>query len=193
VVPVVLASGSPRRLELLRRLGLDPEVRVAAVDETPLTGETPAETVARLARAKAHAVEAGDALVVAADTEVVLDGTVLGKPGDPAEATAMLRALSGRAHVVLTGVHVLAGDRESAAVEETVVCFRALSDEEIAAYVATGEPDDKAGGYGIQGAGGMFVERIEGSDTNVIGLPLATVVRLAGEVGVTLLPSSVQT
>jgi septum formation protein len=193
VVPVVLASGSPRRLELLRRLGLDPEVRVAAVDETPLTGETPAETVARLARAKAHAVEAGDALVVAADTEVVLDDTVLGKPADPAEATAMLRALSGRAHVVLTGVHVLAGDRESAAVEETVVCFRALSDEEIAAYVATGEPDDKAGGYGIQGAGGMFVERIEGSDTNVIGLPLATVVRLAGEVGVTLLPSSVQT
>jgi septum formation protein len=193
VAPVVLASGSPRRLELLRRLGLDPEVRVAAVDETPLTGETPAETVARLARAKAHAVEAGDALVVAADTEVVLDGTVLGKPADRAEATAMLRALSGRTHVVLTGVHVLAGDRESAAVEETLVCFRVLSDEEIAAYVATGEPDDKAGGYGIQGAGGMFVERIEGSDTNVIGLPLATVVRLAAEVGVTLLPSEVQT
>jgi septum formation protein len=193
VAPVVLASGSPRRLELLRRLGLDPEVRVAAVDETPLTGETPAETVARLARAKAHAVEAGDALVVAADTEVVLDDTVLGKPADPAEATAMLRSLSGRTHVVLTGVHVLAGDRESAAVEETLVCFRVLSDEEIAAYVATGEPDDKAGGYGIQGAGGMFVERIEGSDTNVIGLPLATVVRLAAEVGMTLLPSEVHT
>jgi septum formation protein len=190
---VVLASGSPRRLELLRRLGLEPVVRVADVDETPVPGEAPAETVARLARAKAHAVEAGDALVVAADTEVVLDGAVLGKPADPAEATAMLRALSGRAHVVLTGVHVLTGDRESTAVEETLVCFRALSDEEIAAYVATGEPDDKAGGYGIQGAGAMFVERIEGSDTNVIGLPLATVVRLAGEVGVTLLPSSVQT
>lgn len=186
---VVLASGSPRRLELLRRLGLDPEVRVAAVDEALRPGEAPAATVARLAAAKARAVEAPHgALVVAADTEVVLDGTVLGKPADDPEATAMLRALSGREHVVLTGVHVRWGEREAAAVEETVVRFRGLGDDEVAAYVATGEPHDKAGGYGIQGAGGMFVERIEGSDTNVIGLPLATVVRLAGDVGVTLLP-----
>jgi septum formation protein len=194
VAAVVLASGSPRRLELLRRIGLDPVVRVADVDETPVPGEAPAETVARLARAKAEAVaaEAG-ALVIAADTEVVLDGTVLGKPAGTAEATAMLRSLSGRTHAVLTGVHVLAGNREAAAVEETLVRFRTLIDEEIDAYVATGEPDDKAGGYGIQGAGGMFVERIEGSDTNVVGLPLATVVRLAAEVGVTLLPPQVQT
>lgn len=187
---VVLASGSPRRLELLRRLGLDPEVRVAAVDEALRPGEAPAATVARLAAAKARAVEAPyGALVVAADTEVVLDGTVLGKPADDPEATAMLRSLSGREHVVLTGVHVRWGEREAAAVEETVVRFRGLGDDEVAAYVATGEPHDKAGGYGIQGAGGMFVERIEGSDTNVVGLPLATVVRLAAEVGVTLLPS----
>lgn len=187
---VVLASGSPRRLELLRRLGLDPEVRVAAVDEALRPGEAPAATVARLAAAKARAVEAPyGALVVAADTEVVLDGTVLGKPADDPEATAMLRSLSGREHVVLTGVHVRCGEREAAAVEETVVRFRGLGDDEVAAYVATGEPHDKAGGYGIQGAGGMFVERIEGSDTNVVGLPLATVVRLAAEVGVTLLPS----
>lgn len=187
---VVLASGSPRRLELLRRLGLDPEVRATDVDEAPLPGEAPAATVARLAAAKARAVDARNgALVVAADTEVVLDGTVLGKPADDAEATAMLRALSGREHVVLTGVHVRCGDREAAAVEETLVRFRPLADAEVSAYVATGEPRDKAGGYGIQGAGGMFVDRIEGSDTNVVGLPLATVVRLAAEVGVPLLPS----
>lgn len=187
---VVLASGSPRRLELLRRLGIDPEVRAADVDEAPHPGEAPPTTVARLAAAKARAVDApAGALVVAADTEVVLDGTVLGKPADDAEAAAMLRSLSGRDHTVLTGVHVRCDGREAAAVEETVVRFRDLHDDEIEAYVATGEPHDKAGGYGIQGAGGMFVERIEGSDTNVVGLPLATVVRLAADVGITVLPS----
>lgn len=186
---VVLASGSPRRLELLRRVGIEPVVRAADVDETPLDGEPPATTVARLARAKARAVDrAPTDLVVAADTEVVLEGAVLGKPADGAAAAAMLRSLSGRSHLVVTGVHVLHGEREAAAVEETVVHVRAISDAEIDAYVATGEPFGKAGAYAIQGAGGMFVERIEGSDTNVIGLPLATVVRLAGEVGVTLLP-----
>lgn len=187
---IVLASGSPRRLELLQRMGIEPLVQVADVDEAPLAGEAPAQTVARLAGAKARAVEAPPgALVLAADTEVVLDGTVLGKPVGAREAAAMLRALSGRAHRVLTGVHVRVDEREAAAVEETVVRFRALGDDEIEAYVATAEPYDKAGGYGIQDAGGMFVERIEGSDTNVVGLPLATVVRLADEVGVTLLPS----
>jgi len=191
VAAVVLASASPRRLDLLRRLGLDSEVRVAGVDESPVDGESPGATVARLAAAKARAVDApADALVVAADTEVVLDGTVLGKPADPAEAAAVLRSLSGRSHVVLTGVHVRRGDREAAAVEETVVTFRPLDEDEIAAYVAGPEPYDKAGGYGIQGAAGAFVARIEGSDTNVVGLPLATVVRLAAEVGVRLLPGA---
>jgi septum formation protein len=190
MVHVVLASGSPRRLELLRRIGLAPEVRPTDVEERPLPGEAPEATVARLAAAKARAVEAPPAaLVVAADTEVVLDGAVLGKPADPADAATLLRALSGREHRVLTGVHVRCGDAEASAVEETVVRFRPLDEDEIAAYVATGEPADKAGGYGIQGAGGMFVDRIEGSDSNVVGLPLATVVGLARQVGVSLLPS----
>jgi len=189
MVDVVLASASPRRLELVRRLGVEPQVSAADVDESPRPGEAPASTVARLAAAKARAVSAPDgALVVAADTEVVLDGAVLGKPSDAGEAAAMLRSLSGRSHLVLTGVHVRRGDREASAVEETVVTFRPLDDDEVAAYVAGTEPYDKAGGYGIQGAGGAFVERIEGSDTNVVGLPLATVVRLAAEVGVRLLP-----
>ena len=186
---MVLASGSPRRLELLRRIGLEPVVRAADIDETPHPEEAPRATVARLARAKAHAVDraTGD-LVIAADTEVVLDGGVLGKPDGADGAAAMLRSLSGRTHRVVTGVHVRHGAREAGAVEETVVHVRELSDQEIDAYVATDEPFGKAGAYAIQGAGGMFVERIEGSDTNVVGLPLATVVRLAGEVGVTLLP-----
>jgi septum formation protein len=186
---VVLASGSPRRLELLRRLGIDPIVRAADIDEKPHPEEAPRATVARLARSKAHAVERGTGdLVIAADTEVVLDRSVLGKPDGADGAAAMLRSLSGRTHRVVTGVHVRHGAREAAAVEETVVHVRELSDREIEAYVATGEPFGKAGAYAIQGAGGMFVERIEGSDTNVVGLPLTTVVRLAGEVGVTLLP-----
>ena len=189
VTSVVLASGSPRRLELLRRIGIEPAVRPADIDETPLAGECPAATVARLARTKARTVEHdADDLVIAADTEVVLRDGVLGKPADPDDAAAMLRSLSGRAHRVVTGVHVVCGGTEAAAVEETVVHLRELTDAEIDAYVATGEPFGKAGAYAVQGAGGMFVERIEGSDTNVVGLPLATVVRLAGEVGVTLLP-----
>ncbi|HSP02122.1 MAG TPA: Maf family protein [Acidimicrobiales bacterium] len=186
---VVLASGSPRRLELLRRIGVEPVVRPADIDETPGPDESPAATVARLARTKAHTVEhTPDDLVVAADTEVVLRDAVLGKPADADAAAAMLRSLSGRAHRVVTGVHVVCGEREAAAVEETIVHVRELTDAEIDAYVATGEPFGKAGAYAIQGAGGMFVERIEGSDSNVIGLPLATVVRLAGDVGVTILP-----
>lgn len=190
---VVLASGSPRRLELLRRLGLEPVVRAADIDETPHAGEAPSRTVARLARTKAHAIEraAGD-LVIAADTEVVLDDGVLGKPDGAPGAATMLRSLSGRAHRVITAVHVLHGAAEAAAVEETTVHVRVLSDAEIGAYVATGEPFGKAGAYAIQGAGGMFVARIEGSDTNVVGLPLATVVRLAADVGVTLLPSLIR-
>lgn len=186
---VVLASGSPRRLELLRRIGVDPVVRPADIDETPGPDEPPAATVARLARTKAQTVEPSpEDLVIAADTEVVLRDAVLGKPADADAAAAMLRSLSGRAHRVVTGVHVVCGEREAAAVEETVVHVRELTDREIEAYVSTGEPLGKAGAYAIQGAGAMFVERIEGSDTNVIGLPLATVVRLAGDVGVTLLP-----
>lgn len=190
---MVLASGSPRRLELLGRLGLEPVVRPADVDETPRPGESPEDVVARLARTKAHAV-ARDVhdLVIAADTEVVLGSSVLGKPDGADGAAAMLRSLSGRAHRVVTGVHVVHGGAEAAAMEETTVHVRELTDAEIDAYVATGEPFGKAGAYAVQGAGGMFVTRIEGSDTNVVGLPLATLVQLAHDVGVTLLPSPIR-
>ena len=191
-VRVVLASGSPRRLALLQRIGIEPVVRPADVDETPSPGESPDALVGRLARQKAEAVDAapGD-LLIAADTVVVLDGRILGKPGDADDARAMLTSLSGVSHTVVTGVHVRHRGRTAEAVEQTTVAFRRLSDAEVDAYVATGEPLDKAGGYGIQGAGGMFVESIAGSDTNVVGLPLATVVRLAAAVGVTALPGAV--
>lgn len=194
---IILASASPRRLELLARLGLEPLVRPADVDETIFTDEAAEPYVARLARIKAEAVAGGtdtaaDDLIVAADTVVVLGGVtsgdVLGKPTGPADAASMLRRLSGATHHVLTGVHLVRGDRAASAVETTEVLFRTIIDAEIEAYVATGEPLDKAGAYAIQGAGGMFVEGIVGSDTNVIGLPLATVVTLAAELDVTLLP-----
>lgn len=186
---VVLASGSPRRAELLRRIGIEPVIRPADIDETPRSDETPEVLVSRLARTKAEASPAEDGdLVVAADTVVVLADAVLGKPSSRDDARAMLRALSGITHQVLTGIHLRHGGRDTGAVEETAVRFRYLSDVEIDAYLDTGEPFDKAGAYAIQGAGGMFVEAISGSDSNVIGLPLATVVRLAAELGIELHP-----
>lgn len=181
---LVLASGSPRRLALLRSLGLDPRVRPVDLDETPLAGEAPAAHVARLAEAKAAAAGAAEgAVVLAADTIVVLDGDLLGKPADRADAAATLRSLSGRTHEVATGVCVLAPAGAATTVVRTAVTFRTLTDDEIAWYVATGEPLDKAGSYGIQGAAGAFVARIDGSPTNVVGLPLAettTMLRAAG-------------
>ena len=187
---VVLASASPRRLELLRRLGLDVDVRPVDVDESALPGEEAHALVLRLALAKAQAggdATPADALVVAADTVVVIDGRVLGKPRDDDAARATLAALAGREHDVLTGVAVRRGAAVAAAVERTTVTFRPLDGATIARYVATGEPRDKAGSYGIQGMAGAFVERIAGSDTNVVGLPLARTVALAAELGVDLL------
>ena len=167
---------------------MEPVIRPADVDETPQPGEDPATLVTRLAAAKADAVPADhDSLVVAADTEVVLDGAVLGKPADAADAREMLRRLSGRTHQVLTGVHVRRGDHRTSAVETSEVRFRRLTDAEIDAYVATGEPLDKAGAYAVQGGAGAFVEDLTGSRTNVIGLPTATVLRLSGELGAPLL------
>jgi septum formation protein len=183
---LVLASASPRRAELLARLGLDPTIRPAHVDESPHPDEPPADLVVRLAATKAAAVvdpDRPDEVVLAADTEVVIDARVLGKPRDREDAATMLRALSGRTHEVITGLAVQRGASARLTQVTTRVTFRALTATEIDWYLATGEPSDKAGGYALQGAGAVLVERIEGSDTNVIGLPLAETVALLREAG----------
>lgn len=174
--PLCLASASPRRLELLQRYGLACTVCPAHLDERALPDEAPEGHVARLARGKAEAVRGrcAGSLVIAADTEVVLDGRVLGKPRDRADGESMLRALSGRTHRVLSGYHVLdtvTGDALHRTVE-TAVTFRALPSDWIAWYGALPEMLDKAGAYGIQGFGGLMIERIEGSYTNVVGFPV---------------------
>ena len=176
-MPLVLASRSPRRVELLTRAGYRFEVTPADIDEGRRDGETPRGLVRRLAREKAAAVAPRHpgAVVLGADTLVVVDGEVLGKPDGAAGAAAMLRRLSGRTHEVLTGVALQAPDRHCDGVQSTRVVFRTLSPDDIAWYVATGESADKAGGYSIQGRASRFVTRIEGSYTNVVGLPIALV------------------
>jgi septum formation protein len=182
--PLVLASGSPRRAEILGRLGIAFEVVVPGIDEDTLTagllaaGATPVAIALALAVAKAEGVAAlrPDARVLAADTLVVLDGTLLGKPTDAAEAQSMLSRLSGRSHEVITGVAYLdppAGPRTT--FESTAVRFARWPAAARAAYIAGGDPFDKAGGYGIQGPAGAFIERIDGCPSNVAGLPLARV------------------
>ncbi len=193
---LILASASPRRRELLTQAGFTFAVQAADVDESVRPGEDPVAYVTRLAREKAekvfealnsdprspnardlgHPKDSGDGLVVlGADTTVVLDGEILGKPVDKADAARMLRALSGRTHRVITGVAVASTRGVEAAAEVTEVWFRELSDGEIAEYVETGEPMDKAGAYGIQGRAGKWIPRIEGCYFNVVGLPLARV------------------
>lgn len=189
-VPIVLASASPRRLELLRRVGLSPDVLPTSTDESLRVGEDPFDAAERLARAKAEAALPGVApgtLVVAADTLVVLDGRALGKPRDRDDARAMLRALSGRTHGVVTGVALARDGRVVSGRDVTEVVFAPLSDAAIEAYVSTGEPDDKAGAYALQGIGGLFVERIDGTPSNVVGLPVRLVALLAHRLGVDLL------
>lgn len=172
----VLASASPRRLELLRGIGLEPgQVDPADIDETPLAGETARRLALRLARAKAAVTAARhpDAFVLAADTVVALGSRLLGKPEDEADAARMLGLISGRAHRVLTAVAVLApGGRAGARLSETRVRIKRLTAREIAAYVASREWDGKAGGYGVQGRAGAFVTALNGSYTGVVGLPL---------------------
>jgi septum formation protein len=186
-IPVILASASPRRRELLALVGIVHEVRPADIDESLWPGETPVGHSERLARGKAHAIAAaaGDAVVIAADTIVVVDGDILGKPKDVAHATEMLRRLSGRQHTVYTAIAVARGERTESAVEAVEVVFRALSDSEIAEYIATGEPMDKAGAYGIQGFGATIVERVEGDYFSVMGLGMRRLVALLERVGVT--------
>ena len=190
LVRLVLASGSPRRAELLRAAGFVFETRVAEVDERVQPGETPAAYVRRLAAVKSSAVlalldaparnVAADArtLVLGADTAVVIDNQILGKPRDDVHAASMLRLLSGRSHQVMTGVSLRNGACEVGRVEVTRVEFAALADDEIAWYVKSGEGHDKAGGYAIQGLASRFIPRIDGSYSNVVGLPVTAVVEL---------------
>ena len=174
--PLILASASPRRAELLRLIGLDFEVRPALVDETPRRGEEPISLAARLARTKALAISdlKSTALILAADTIVVLDGAILSKPADLDEAREMVTRLAGRTHEVVTAM-ALRSNPEGEFISETVVSrveFEPMSEEAVDWYVATGEGLDKAGAYALQGAGALFIRAIDGSYTNVIGLPL---------------------
>ncbi|MFI5214692.1 MAG: Maf family protein [Gemmatimonadales bacterium] len=183
-IPIVLASSSPRRRELLGLLGLKPEIVPADIDESWKNGEAPAAHAERLAREKAalvHARKMG-AVVIAADTIVVVDGTILGKPQDQHDAAAMLKQLQGRDHFVHTAIAVAYRSDTASGVETTRVWMRKLDDEGIRAYVATGEPMDKAGAYGIQGFGAVIVERIEGDYFTVMGLGLGRLVGLLREV-----------
>jgi septum formation protein len=183
---LILASSSPRRAELLTQAGFEFQIDAADVDETVLSGESPDAYVARVAREKARVVatrHAADAVILAADTTVVVEGEILAKPLDAADATRMLTLLSGTVHDVLTGVVVVSGGRESVEVVRTRVHFIELTAADIAWYVATGEADGKAGAYGIQGRAARFVDWIEGSWSNVVGLPVATVARMLGPGG----------
>ena len=185
---LILASASARRAEILHDAGFSFVVLSSAIDETPMAGESPVELVQRLADAKAELVAAravGPAIIIAADTEVVLDGHVLGKPRTSEDARQMLTKLSGRTHSVLTGVTLvrLPDAERRSFVETTNVNFVPISDQEITHYLATGEPFDKAGSYAIQGRAGRYVPRIEGCYFNIVGLPLARVCRELSELG----------
>ena len=185
---LILASASARRAEILHDAGLSFSVISSAVDETPMPGESAAELVQRLADAKAELVSAravAPAIVIAADTEVVLDGHVMGKPRTSEDARQMLMKLSGRTHSVLTGVTLvrLPDAEQRRFVETTRVHFAPIPDEEITRYLASGEPFDKAGSYAIQGRAGRFVPRIEGCYFNIVGLPLARLCQELSELG----------
>lgn len=187
--PLYLASTSPRRRELLAQIGLAFHVLKVDIDESTRPGEAPTDYVGRLAREKAAAglAQAGEGVVIAADTSVVLDDAILGKPASLDEALAMWARLSGREHRVLTGVAVASRERVEAQVVATRVRFRPLREAELRAYWASGEPCDKAGGYGIQGLGAVFVTGIDGSYSNVVGLPLAEAAALLEGFGLRIL------
>jgi septum formation protein len=180
---VLLASQSPRRRELLQLIGVPHEVQPADIDETYRPGELPRAHAERLAREKAQRIADADSVVIGSDTIVVVDGAVLGKPLDEADAARMLRRLSGRSHVVMTAVAVAWRGRIESDVEEVGVTFHELTDEEIAAYIRTREPMDKAGAYGIQGFGATIVARVDGDYFAVMGLALQLLVRLFAKLG----------
>jgi septum formation protein len=184
---LLLASSSPRRREILSALGLQFGVQKIAVDERVLPGETPEQMVLRLAEAKANAPATGpDDFVIGADTAVVLDGTILGKPVDRADALDMLLRLSGRRHSVLTGVALRGPQGVRSTLSRTEVSFREISRDEALAYWHSGEPGDKAGAYGIQGLGGMFVKNVAGSYSGVVGLPVFETTELLRQAGIDL-------
>jgi septum formation protein len=188
---LVLASASPRRQELLRNAGIKFTTQPADIDETPMAGESPRQYAERLSREKAMAVfrSRPHDVVLGADTIVVIDDKILGKPVDSADAIRMLRLLSGRTHQVITGVSLVSGNQEAEKAElrtfseTTLVSMSELSDAEIREYIATGEPMDKAGAYAIQGLAARWIPRIEGDYSNVVGLPIALVYRMLRECG----------
>ena len=185
---LILASSSPRRAEILRDAGISFSVLSSAIDETPIPGETPQQHVQRLADAKGELVAAravGPSLIISADTVVVLDGQILGKPRSTEEARHMLELFSGRTHSVVTGVTVLRLPemQRRQFVETTLVHFSKLSSQEISRYLATAEPYDKAGAYAIQGRAGRYIPRIEGCYYNVVGLPLARLILTLHQLG----------
>ncbi|HUG98414.1 MAG TPA: Maf family protein [Gammaproteobacteria bacterium] len=189
-VTLVLASGSPRRLQLLASLGLECEVAPVEIDETPRAGEAPADYARRVAAEKvaaAVATQPADRLVLAADTVVALGDEILGKPADGADAARMLRRLSGRSHDVHTAVAASRAGTTALRIADSEVTFRTLLEHEIDAYVATGEPLDKAGGYGIQGLAAVFVTRLCGSYSGVVGLPLQETAELLARFGLDVL------
>lgn len=183
---LILASQSPRRRDLLSGMGLSYRVCVSNADETPPEHTTPAEAACAIALSKAKAVQkscSAEDFIIGADTSVVTDGQVFGKPANKAQAATMLHQLSGRSSTVITGIAVLHGNAVFTDSVETTVSFRELTDSEIEAYIATGEPLDKAGAYGIQGLAAWFIERIEGDYYNVVGLPLCALGRLLQKAG----------
>lgn len=187
---LILASSSPRRKDLLTRMGLEFTTKRATLDEKLNHSADPADEVARISLEKAEVVRPKvrpDDIIIAADTMVMLDGLMMGKPRSEPDAFSMLRRLSGRKHQVMTGLTVMKGQRVETTTVVTNIRFRTLSDEEIRAYIATGEPMDKAGAYGIQGFGAMFVIAIEGDYYNVMGLPVCTLSLMLRKFGVKLL------
>jgi len=194
---IYLASQSPRRRELLEQIGIYPKVVTADIDECPHPNEAPAEYVIRLALEKAGAVHAmlnEDEMlpVLAADTSVVVENKILGKPQNSDDALAMMQQLSGRTHKVLTGVALVDGKKISSRLSVNNVTFRPVNKEEAQAYWESGEPQDKAGGYAIQGLGAMFISRLEGSYSGVMGLPLFETADLLQSAGVNTLSASIR-
>lgn len=189
---IILASASPRRAELLQQIGVVFELAPSQIEERPHPDEAPADYITRIARAKVIAVarERSAGLIIGADTVVVLDGQLMGKPENETDAQKMLRQLSGKWHAVLTGVALydVQTRHEVADYEKTLVKFAQMTDAEIEWYVRTGEPMDKAGAYGIQGLGGLFVDEVAGNYYNVVGLPIPLVYRLARRLGYPFVP-----